>query len=373
MPAVVDPRFPIYIPSKGRADSRWTARSLEEMGVPFHIVVEKQEFAEYAKVIDKRKILVLDPEYQREYDTFDALGDSKGKGPGPARNFIWDHALSRGAEWHWVMDDNIQGFWRLNDNRKIRVSDGAVLRAMEDFCLRYENVGMAGPNYYMFASRKNRMPPFVVNTRIYSCNLIRNDIPLRWRGRYNEDTDLSLRMLKAGWCTIQFNAFLQWKMSTQLLKGGNTDEFYAQEGTFSKSQMQVAMHPDVSRLVWKFSRWHHHVDYRKWKAMGLKLKADVVVKRTPDNYGMKLRTIERKAPGMISGGCTSNQSRSRTGAPSADSTRLSSGQGSSASRGSGTTTRSAGRISRARAASSPRSTSSSPARSPRSAGTKPTG
>jgi hypothetical protein len=90
-------------------------------------------------------------------------------------------------------------------------------------------------------------------------------VPFRWRGRYNEDTDLSLRMLKAGWCTVQFNAFLQKKTRTQVVKGGNTGEFYSKEGTLPKSRMQVAMHPDVSRLVFKFGRWHHHVDYRPFQ------------------------------------------------------------------------------------------------------------
>lgn len=33
--------------------------------------------------------------------------------------------------------------------------------------------------------------------RAFPCILIQNDIPFRWRGRYNEDTDLSLRALKA--------------------------------------------------------------------------------------------------------------------------------------------------------------------------------
>ncbi len=79
----------------------------------------------------------------------------------------------------------------------------------KDFVLRYENIAMAGPNYFMFAPRKRKHPPFSLNTRIYSCNLIRNDLPFRWRARYNEDTDLSLRMLKAGWCTVLFYVFLK--------------------------------------------------------------------------------------------------------------------------------------------------------------------
>jgi hypothetical protein len=257
------------------------------MGVPFRVVIEEQQWADYSAVIDKDKLLVLDPLYQRTYETCDGLGDTKSKGPGPARNFIWDHAIAEGYPWHWVMDDNIKMFLRLERNLKVPVSDGTIFRCMEDFCLRYENVAMAGPNYFMFATRKRVLPPAVFNTRIYSCNLIRNDVPFRWRGRYNEDTDLSLRMLKARWCTVQFNAFLQMKTTTQHLTGGNTEAFYADEGTLAKSRMQVALHPDVSKLVWRFGRVHHYVDYRPFARNRLILKPGIVVHDTPNEYGMK--------------------------------------------------------------------------------------
>jgi hypothetical protein len=286
------PQFPLYIVSKGRADTRYTAKALERIGVPFFIVVEAQERAAYESVIGPLgKVLVLDPNYQRDYDTFDNLGATKGKGPGPARNFAWDHSIALGFAWHWVMDDNIRGFHRLNKNLRAPLGDGMGFKAMEDFCLRYKNVGMAGPNYWMFAPRKTKQPPFIVNTRIYSCNLIRNDVPLRWRGRYNEDTDLSLRMLKTAWCTIQFNAFLQDKIVTQAIKGGNTAEFYAKEGTAPKSKMLKLMHPDVTELVWKFGRHHHHVDYRPFKKLMLIPRDDVVIPEGVNDYGVKLRKL----------------------------------------------------------------------------------
>lgn len=287
----MNPSFPLYIVSKGRHESRLTSKTLEGMNVPYYIVVEPQEIDLYASVIDRSKILALDLSYKERYDCFDELGLTKSPGPGPARNFVWDHAISIGAPWHWVMDDNIQYFFRLNHNLKVPVADGTCFRVMEDFCLRYKNVSMAGPNYFMFASRKSKMPPFVLNTRIYSCNLIRNDTPFRWRGRYNEDTDLSLRMLKAGWATVQFNAFLQGKVTTQTIGGGNTAEFYAADGTMPKSKMQVAMHPDVSKLVWKFGRWHHHVDYRPFKNNALIRRDDLVVDKDVDNYGMELKMV----------------------------------------------------------------------------------
>lgn len=289
----MNPRFPLYIVSKGRWESRLTAKHLEAMKVPYHIVVEAQERDKYEAVTDHRfgRILTLLPEFQEEYDAFSDLGAKESKGSGPARNFAWWHSKAvYGATWHWVMDDNINGFYRLNHNLKVKVDDGTTFRCMEDFCLRYENVAMAGPNYFMFASRKSVMPPFVTNTRIYSCNLIRNSVPMRWRGRYNEDTDLSLRMLKAGFCTVLFNAFLQYKMTTLSQKGGNTEVLYANGANkLAKSKMLVHMHPDVARLAWKFGRWHHHVDYSGFKKNLLIPKPGIDLESGVDNYGMELK------------------------------------------------------------------------------------
>lgn len=285
-----NPRFPLYIPSKSRSENATTPRFLDTIGVPYRLVVEDQQYDDYNQFFPADKLLVLDKSYQDNYDTCDDLGNSKSKGPGPARNFIWEHSIAEGHPWHWVMDDNILKFARLHKNQKMIVGDGTIFHAMETFVLRYKNIGMAGPQYWMFAPARSKLPPYVANTRIYSCNLIRNDLPMRWRGRYNEDTDLSLVMLKAGWATVQFNAFLQDKLTTQRLSGGNTEAFYAEEGTLPKSQMLVDMHSDVARLTWKFGRWHHHVDYRPFKTLRLIRRDDIDWNNleTPDYYKMKL-------------------------------------------------------------------------------------
>jgi hypothetical protein len=305
-PTKVDtaPRFPLYIVSKGRHEYMVTSRVLSSIGVEHSIVVEPKEVEAYEAAVRDRGLLArvvpLDMTYKSKYETCDDLGLSRSTGPGPARNFAWDHSIASGHEWHWVMDDNIRSFRRLNKNEKVKVADGAIFRAMEDFVLRYENVSMAGPNYFMFASARAPQPPFITNTRIYSCNLIRNDVPFRWRGRYNEDTILSLDMLKRRWCTVQFNAFLQEKMQTQALRGGNTGEFYHKEGkrepgkkytdtgTLAKSQMQVKVHPDVSKIVWRYGRIHHLVDYRKFKSNILIRKPEVKIPEAENEFGMKL-------------------------------------------------------------------------------------
>src|SRR6187549_2620680 len=103
----MNPRHPIYVISKGRWESRLTAKALEMMKVPYQIVIEPQELEQYSKVIDPAKILVL---------PFSNLG----QGSIPARNFVWEHSLGRSTH-HWILDDNIDGFGRLTGNMKIHV------------------------------------------------------------------------------------------------------------------------------------------------------------------------------------------------------------------------------------------------------------
>lgn len=284
----MNPDYPVYIVSKGRHKSRLTSKALERMDVPYKIVVEEQEYDQYCSVIDPAKVLILPTRYLRGYNTCDSLGQTKSVGPGAARNFVWDHATETGAKRHWVLDDNFVAFHRLNRNIKPVVSSGTIFKAAEDFVDRYTNVPVAGFNYYSFCKSTDAVPPLVLNTRIYSCLLIDNASPYRWRGRYNEDTDLSLRVLKDGLCTIQFNAFLCGKVTTQRMKGGNTDDFYAIEGTLAKSQMLADLHPDVASVVWRFNRWHHHVDYKPFKRNLLIRRPDLILDEGINNYGMRL-------------------------------------------------------------------------------------
>jgi hypothetical protein len=269
----MNPKYPVYIVSKGRWESRLTAKALEKRAIPYRIVIEPQEYDQYAAVIDPAKILVL---------PFSNLG----QGSIPARNWIWEHSISEGAAWHWILDDNIRAFYRFYRNQKYYTVDGATFRACEDFVERYENIALAGMQYDMFAPKIKKLPPLLWNTRIYSCILIRNDIPYRWRGRYNEDTDLSLRVLKDGWCTVIFYAFLAEKVATMRMRGGNTDELYKGDGRLRMAQSLQQQHPDCVKVVWKWGRWQHSIDYSRWRHNVPRLKPGIEVPTEPNEYGM---------------------------------------------------------------------------------------
>ena len=271
-------RYPIYIISKGRAKSRLTSKALEEIGLPYKIVIEPQEFEEYSAVINSEKILTL---------PFSNLG----QGSIPARNWVLNYSRANGDIRHWILDDNIEQFNRLHNNMQVKVVSDGIFRAAEDFVDRYENIAIAGFEYDFFLKSRAKWNPFRLNTRIYSCSLILNSIPFEWRGKYNEDTDLSLRVLKAGFTTVLFLAFIQQKTQTMKLKGGNTDEIYANTNDRKEFAESLAQqHPDVVKVTRKFNRWHHQVNYSPFKRNILKFKEGIELPSGINNYGMSLKS-----------------------------------------------------------------------------------
>lgn len=257
-------------------------KALDTISVPYIVFVEPQEYEQYTAVIDPQRLSIL---------------PHSNKGLVVTRNYIWDYAQSIGVTRFWTIDDNIKAFYRFNRNLKVPVASGNIFCAIEDFVDRYTNAPIAGMNYFMFAKRKEPMTPFRLNTRIYSNMLIDTDIkdrrgrPYRNEGFYNDDTDLCLRILKDGYCTILFNAFLAEKSVTMSVKGGMTPH-YQGDGRLKMAQELQAKHPDVTKIVWKWGRWQHQVDYSRFKANKLVLRDGVEIPEGVNNYGMKLVKVD---------------------------------------------------------------------------------
>ena len=193
-PTYIHPRYPIYVISKGRSDCCLTAKFLIKDDVPFKIVIEPQEFKDYVDVYGKERLLIL---------PFSNLG----LGPIPARNWVWEHSKEIGVERHWILDDNMLGVSRRYATKRIHCNSNFAFRIIEDFTDRYGNIAISGMNYGMFIPDRKKIPPFCLNVHVYSCILLNNKLSCKWRGRYNEDTDLCLQVLSQKWCTVLFNAF----------------------------------------------------------------------------------------------------------------------------------------------------------------------
>lgn len=246
-------KYPVYIISKGRYENPITANLFKRENIDFKIAVEPQEYEKYVEALGCEYVMKL---------PFSNLG----LGSYPARNFCWKHSMEHGSKKHFLFDDNIRHFVRLNKGKRVNCNGLLALKSLQDFTDRFSNVAISGFNYRYFVTKQTKKP-FTINTHVYSGMLINNEIPFRWRMKYNEDVDLCLQSLHNRWCTILLNAFLIDKVSTTVkLKGGNQDELY-QGNSFDKKMLKSRslekMWPQYVKVVQRFGRPHHHVSWKK--------------------------------------------------------------------------------------------------------------
>lgn len=245
-------KYPVYIISKGRAYNPLTANNFEKAGIDYLIAVEPQEKDEYEKVLGKHRILVL---------PFSNLG----LGSYPARNYCWAHSIQNGYKSHWLFDDNILGWkkWIGGKRKKIDNIKSALLY-VENFHNK-SNMNISGfeePNFVVKPPKR----PFKLNCHVYSAMLIRNDLPYRWRLKYNEDVDLCLQVLHNGGKTASCTYYLANKVeTTKKMKGGNQDELYKgndPKKKLLKAKMLEKVWPQYAKTVIRFNRYHHYVDWK---------------------------------------------------------------------------------------------------------------
>lgn len=279
------PRYPVFIPSKGRADRLLTAKLFTRDEVPFKIVVEPNEVPAYARHWGEESLLVL-PE--------------NNKGLVYSRNWIKRHSTALGHERHWQFDDDIKRMIRLHKGARLKCPTGTALAIAEDFTDRYENVALTSFNSWFFVpvsgTHANDWKPFVLNTRCYTVFLVSNALPNYWRGRYNEDTDMSLQVLAAGMCTILFNAFLIDTPTTMAAPGGqmvSAAGSYQGDGRLKMARDLEREWPGVVSVKRKFRRAQHEVK-SLWQKFDtpLRLKPGVKFSKEPDNYGLGIQAVK---------------------------------------------------------------------------------
>lgn len=246
-------KYPIYIVSKGRYENPITAKYFLKENIQFKIAVEPQEYENYSKTIPEKNILVL---------PFSNLG----LGSYPARNHCWEDSIKNGHKKHFIFDDNIYRFTRIDNRTKDSCTAKESLLCLQELTEVYYKVAISGFNYEMFITKETQKP-FTYNTHVYSGMLINNDIPYRWRLKYNEDVDLCLQALHNGWNTLLLNVFIIKKVSTvSKLKGGNQDELYKNNDPnkkLLKAKSLESVWPQYVKTVVRFGRPHHQVSWKK--------------------------------------------------------------------------------------------------------------
>lgn len=284
---MIQPKYPVYVPSRDRyqADRRLTIKALLRDDVPFRVVVVPSQVQHYAPIVGEARLLVL-PD-----DDYVLLG---------TRNWIRDHAEAEGYARHWQLDDNIVEFRRLWRGRRIPCHAGVALRVCEDFSDRFENVGVSGLNYQMFVPAETPVP-YYANVHVYSATLVGHAMPCRWRLIYNDDTDLCLQALAAGWATILLNAFMANKMRTMAISGGNTDQLYQGDGRLKMARALEEKWPRIVSTRSRFGRAQHVVRWDHFADVPLIPRTDFDrdALAPVDEYGLRLRaTKDVRSPAL---------------------------------------------------------------------------
>ena len=186
------------------------------------------------------------------------------------------------------MDDNIKNFCYIagickkNNTYVRRICDKVkfweLFPQAENFFDRYENLLMIELTQNDFCIQVSKLK-YMLNTRCFSCNLIWNDIPIRWRGRYNEDVILSYDIINSGYCIASYKGLLKQKQSTREAIGGNhavkkgdkdslySDGFDYKNSSAEKTDLLLKVYPQYFRKVIKYGRVHH--DYIRNKDMDI--------------------------------------------------------------------------------------------------------
>ena len=195
--------YPIYIPSKNRADSGTTAKLFQKAGVPFYVLVEPQDADKYRKYYKEEELVVM---------------DENDKGIDYARNFAKNHSKTLGAKFHWQFDDDVKAFRFRIGKQNVKTDAAQVINLAESVTDLYTNVGASSLMYDTWAF--NATSPIKLNKMMASAMLFNNENDFKFEPHMVEDIDISMQYLSAGYVTLLFATALVTVPTTLNDKGG---------------------------------------------------------------------------------------------------------------------------------------------------------
>lgn len=231
--------WPVYIPSKGRAETITTARVLREGGVQAVIVAEPQEQAAYRLNNPLNNLLVL---------------PQNNGGIVTVRNHILEHAKAAGHAWFWMMDDDIKGFYLVEQGKTHKRVAHAVLAFAQGIIEEQgEEAAQAALEYQQYAWAAKT--PYKTNSYCDVCVAVApgrvGHVRYRRELALKEDRDFTLQLLNSGKRVVRVThaAFTCPKNGSN--KGGLHAE-YAQAGREAAASLRMqAAWPGVCEAVTK--------------------------------------------------------------------------------------------------------------------------
>lgn len=232
-------KYPIFIPSKGRAtyELAKVCPVLDQSKLHYTIFVEPQDELTYRGIFGLASIVVL-----KEND----------KGIGYARQSMLDYAREKKIPVYWQLDDNIYGFYKVEGGKTAKCGAREALETAETY-FDYHNaqaeVGLLGLDYQQYAWAKK--DALSLNNRTWCSTLTRSDTGIDYAQDLDtrEDVDFCLQHLLNGWRTILVHRYAMGKPPMAMNKFGGLSQQYKQGKGMTALRDLVEKYKDIPGLV----------------------------------------------------------------------------------------------------------------------------
>lgn len=184
--------FPIYIPSKGRPNSK-TINQLYGKDDNFIIVVEPQDYQDYKKQYPLAKFEILPKDNQ-------------------GITYVRNHILNLNISWYWMLDDDIDSFY-LRIGTKMKKVSVSILRKIEVLynLEKRESTAQVALEYNQYAWSASK--DFVINgycdvcVAINAAKVKENNIFYDKEVQLKEDRDFTLQIITSELQTLRTTKF----------------------------------------------------------------------------------------------------------------------------------------------------------------------
>ena len=243
----MDYQIPIMIPSKARIGKTKTNKLLDEAGIPYCFVVEKQDVKDYEKL--GKPLMVL---------------EESNQGISYARDFILRQMRKMKYDYFWMLDDDISEFGMVVNERN-RKKDAKILIDLSKellylgpaslYCLAMSHLGWCSAPL-----EKNKVAMHCVFYDMKKCENINYDLRLKIR----EDVDLSFQAIFKGHGVIKYNKYYYNVAKMGSMPGGMT-QWYNQETEMHETWKICRKWPGLIEPLQKNNRIDVKINWSKIK------------------------------------------------------------------------------------------------------------
>lgn len=210
-------KYPIYIPSKGRAKSAKFIQFLHTAGIEFTIFIESHEYHTYSFNFPNATLKVL---------------PLSNQGITYVRNHIKKTSEDLKDEKYWIFDDDITGLYYREGSKMVKC--GAEVLEAAEYCLRGFALGSLDYQQFAWSATKNIVQNSFCDVAVLVDNNLTYGLRYRPMVEGKEDRDFAMQVIKSGQRTARttLQAFAAPKNGSN--SGGLKEIFYDLDGREEK-------------------------------------------------------------------------------------------------------------------------------------------